>query len=127
VVHCRDAYHDLLPILKAEYSGPGIIHSFTDSWETAQKFLDLGFYIALNAILIFDKTGKLPEVAQNLPSDRILIETDAPFLSPMRGKRNEPAFVQKVAEKIAELRGETVEQVSEYTFNNALKVYGIRS
>lgn len=126
VIHCRDAYEDLTEILKAEYKGDAIIHSFTDSWETAKKFLDMGYYIALNAILIFDKTGKLPEVAKNLPSDRILIETDAPFLSPMRGKRNEPSFVAKVAEKIAELRGETLEQVSEYTFNNAVKIYDVQ-
>ncbi len=125
VIHCRDAYEDLIEILKSEYKGEAIIHSFTDSWDTAKSFLNFGYYIALNAILIFDKTGKLPEVAKNLPSDRILIETDAPFLSPMRGKRNEPAYVVKVAEKIAELRGESLEQVAEYTFNNALKFYNI--
>jgi TatD DNase family protein len=125
VIHCRDAYHDLIPILKSEYTCDAIIHSFTDSWETAKKFLDMGYYIALNAILIFDKTGKLPEVAKNLPSDRILVETDAPFLSPVRGKRNEPANVMKVVEKVAELRGEAVEKVAEYTFNNALKIYNI--
>ncbi len=125
IIHCRDAYLDLLEILKAEYSGAAIVHSFTDSWETAKKFLDRGYFIALNAILIFDKTDKLPEVAKNLPSDRILLETDAPFLSPMRGKRNEPAFVAKVAEKLAELRNEDLEKVAEYTFNNARKFYNV--
>ena len=127
VIHCRDAYHDLIPIMKAEYQGDVIIHSFTDSWETAQKFLGMGYYIALNAILIFDKSCKLAEVAKNLPSDRILVETDAPFLSPVRGKRNVPMNVLKVVEKIAELRGETVEQVAEYTFNNALQIYKIKA
>ncbi|HEX5429583.1 MAG TPA: TatD family hydrolase [Patescibacteria group bacterium] len=127
VIHCREAYGDLIEIMKSEYNGLAIIHSFTDSWDTAKKFLDMGYYIALNAILIFDKTGKLPEVAKLAPSDRILIETDAPFLSPVRGRRNEPSNVVKVAEKIAELRGESLEQVSEYTFNNALKIYGLRS
>jgi TatD DNase family protein len=126
VIHCRDAYEDLIEILKVEYQGNAIVHSFTDSWETAKKFLDRGYYIALNAILIFDKTGKLPEVAKNLPSDRILTETDAPFLSPIRGKRNEPANVMKVVEKIAELRGESVEEVANYTFNNACKIYNVQ-
>ncbi len=132
VIHCRDlpagrqdAYKDLLEILNSEYDGNANIHSFTDSWDTAKKFLDKGYFIALNAILIFDKTGQLAEVAEKLPSDRILIETDAPFLSPMRGKRNEPSFVEKVAEKLAEVRGESLEQVSEYTFNNALKFFNI--
>jgi TatD DNase family protein len=125
VIHCRDAYDDLIEILKAEYTGSAIVHSFTDSWEIAKKFLDMGFYLGLNAILIFDKTGKLQEVAKNLPSDRILLETDAPFLSPVRGVRNVPQNVRKVAEKLAELRGESLEQISEYTFNNALKIYNI--
>ncbi len=125
VIHCRDAYEDLIEILKAEYTGEAVVHSFTDSMETAKKFLDMGYYIGLNAILIFDKTSKLAEVAKNIPSDRMLTETDAPFLSPIRGKRNEPANVVKVVEKIAELRGESIEKVSEYTFNNALKFYNI--
>lgn len=127
VIHCRDAYQDGYEILRDEHKGECIIHSFTDSWETAKKFLDLGYYIALNAILIFDKSGKLSEVAKNLPSDRILTETDAPFLSPVQGKRNDPTNVKKVVEKIATLRNESIEKVSEYTFNNALKIYGIRS
>ncbi|MBX4204767.1 MAG: TatD family hydrolase [Candidatus Doudnabacteria bacterium] len=123
VIHCRDAYHDLIEILQAEYTGQAIIHSFTDSGDTAKKFLDLGYYIALNAILIFDKTGRLAEVAKNLPSDRILIETDAPFLSPNRGKRNEPANVKRVAERIAEIREVSLEEVSDLTFTNACRIY----
>jgi TatD DNase family protein len=139
VIHCRDlpspelrqagAYEDLLSIMKSEFKGQAIIHSFTDSWETAKKFLDLGYCIAFNGIVFFDKSGKLAEVVKNMPSDRILTETDAPFLAPPphRGKRNEPSYVKFVAEKIAEIRGEDFEKVSEYTFNNALKIYGIRS
>ncbi len=128
VIHCRDAYEDLLQIIKSEYEGQAIIHSFTDSWETAKKFLDLGYYIALNAILIFDKSGNLAEVAKNLPSDRILIETDAPFLAPppYRGKRNQPDYVRYVVEKIVQIRNESLEKVSELTFENALEVYGIK-
>ncbi|MBX4191640.1 MAG: TatD family hydrolase [Candidatus Doudnabacteria bacterium] len=125
VIHCRDAYDDLMAIMKAEYKGDAIIHSFTDSWSTAKKFLDMGFFIALNAILIFDKTGKLAEVAKNLPSDRILVETDAPFLSPIKGERNQPAHTAKVIARIAELRGETDETLAERTYNNACAIYKI--
>ncbi len=128
IIHCRDAYEDVLDILKSEFkNGRGIIHSFTGDWITAKKFLDFNFYVALNGILAFDKTGRLAEVCKNLPSDKILIETDAPYLAPppYRGKRNEPAYVKHVAEKIAELRGETIEQVAEYTFNNACSIFGI--
>ena len=133
VIHCRDivgstkAYEDVLDILKSSYTGIGIIHSFTDSWETAKKFLDLGFYVALNGIIFFDKSGNLEEVCKNLPSDRILTETDAPFLTPPpnRGKRNTPANVRLVAEKIAELRGEEFDVVCDQTYKNALSVFKI--
>lgn len=128
IIHCRDAYDDLIEILKAEHTGPaGIIHSFTDSWETAKRFLDLGFYIGLNAILIFDKTGRLTDVAKNAPSDRILTETDAPFLTPPpeRSKRNVPMNVKTVAARIGELRGVSQEKIGEMTYNNALKVFDI--
>jgi TatD DNase family protein len=125
VIHCRDAYSDLIEMMKAEYSGQAIIHSFADTWDTAKKFLDMGFYLAFNAILIFDKTGNLAKAAQNAPSDKILIETDAPFLSPIQGVRNEPANVRKIAEKIAQFRNESLTDVSKYTFNNALKIYNI--
>lgn len=130
VIHCRDAYEDLIQILKSEnYEGDAIIHSFTDTWETAEKFLDMGYFLAFNGILTYDKSGKLSEVAKNAPSDRILVETDAPFLTPHpnRNDRNTPANVTKVVERIAELRGESVEQVSEYTFKNALSIYNIKN
>jgi TatD DNase family protein len=125
--HCRDAYEDLIEILKAEFQGQGVIHSFTDTWETAKKFLDLGFYIGLNGILTFDKTGKLAEVVKNAPFDRILIETDAPYLAPppYRGKRNEPLYVQYVAGKIAEIKGLNWDQVGEQTFQNAKALFKI--
>jgi TatD DNase family protein len=127
VIHCRDAYDDCLDILKAEYKGGGIMHSFTGDWETARKFLDLGFHMALNGILMFDKTGRLNEVCQNLPSDRILSETDAPYLAPPphRGKRNEPAFVRYIVDKMAEIRWVAAENMANLTYNNALSVYNI--
>ena len=128
IIHCRDAYADLLEILKSEYAGlQGVAHSFTDTWEIAKKFLDLGFYIALNGILTFDKTGKLAEVVANTPADRLLTETDAPYLTPppYRGKRNEPSYVEFVAEKIAEIKGVEKEEVEETTTQNARDLYKI--
>jgi TatD DNase family protein len=129
IIHCRDAYEDLLEIMKAEYKGQAVIHSFTDTWETAKRFLDLGYYIALNGILTFDKTGKLAEVCKNTPNDRILVETDAPYLTPppFRGKRNEPAYVQYVAAKVAEIKGLTLAEAGEMTFKNACSLFGIKN
>lgn len=127
VIHCRDAYDDCLEILKAEYKGEGIMHSFTGDWPTAKKFLDIGFYVALNGILMFDKTGRLNEVCQNLPSDRILSETDAPYLAPppYRGKRNEPAYVKYIVEYMAQIRWTDSEEMTRQTFKNAVSVYNI--
>jgi TatD DNase family protein len=128
IIHSRDAYVDLLEILKAEYKGSRvIIHSFTDTWETAKKFLDMGFYIALNGILTFDKTGRLAEVAEKTPLNMLLTETDAPYLAPppFRGKRNEPLYVQYVAQKIADIKKLPVEEVGQQTFENAKKLFRI--
>lgn len=128
VIHCRDAYEDCLEILNSEYAGGGIMHSFTGDWETAKKFLDIGFYVALNGILIFDKSGRLNEVCKNLPSDKILSETDAPYLAPPphRGKRNEPAYVKYVVDAMAAIRWITEEEMARITFENALAVYNIK-
>lgn len=128
IIHCRDAYEDLLEILKAEYKDlPGVIHSFTDSWETAKKFLAAGFHIGINGILTFDKTGRLAEVVTKVPFDRLVTETDAPYLTPppYRGKRNEPAYVKYVVDKIAEVRKIDVEEVAKITFENACKLFKV--
>lgn len=129
IIHCRDAYGDILDILKREYAGqPGVIHSFTDNWDTAKQFLDIGFYVALNGILTFDKSGKLAEVVENTPIDRLLTETDAPYLTPppYRGKRNEPNYVQYVAAKIAEIKKIDPAEAGLQTFNNAVNLFNIR-
>lgn len=127
MIHCRDAYDDLLRLLKENYDGPGEIHSFTGTWQQAKEFLDLGFYVALNGIVTFDKTGRSAEVVKNLPLEMMLLETDAPYLTPVphRGKRNEPAYVKFVAEKIAELKGVDISEVEKVTTENARKLYGI--
>jgi TatD DNase family protein len=129
IIHCRDAYADVLEILKSEYKdGPGVIHSFTDTWDTAKQFLDLGFYVALNGILTFDKTGKLAEVVEKTPFDKLIIETDAPYLTPppFRGKRNEPNYVQYVAQKIADIKKLPLEEVANQTFKNACNLFKVR-
>lgn len=128
IIHCRDAYEDLLAILKSEKFNNGVAHSFTDTWDTAKKFLDQGFYIALNGILTFDKTGKLAEVVEKTPIDKLLIETDAPYLTPppYRGKRNEPSYVQYVAKRIGEIKNMSMSEVGNVTFANACKLFQIK-
>lgn len=126
--HCREAYDDMLKILDA-YSGiRGVVHSFTGDWEVAKKFLDRGFLLGINGILTFDKSGRLAEVCRKSPLESLVTETDAPYLAPvpMRGKRNEPAYVSHIVAKIAELRGLNLEAAEEELFRNALGFFRIR-
>ena len=122
IVHTREARKDTMDILENEdaESAGGIIHCFTEDWETAKRALDIGFYISLSGILTFKNARELQEVAKKLPLDRILIETDSPYLSPVphRGKTNQPAFVKHVAEFLAELRGDSVENIAKMTSDN---------
>lgn len=139
VIHCRpsngktDAYDDVLSILKTETRNSKLetprfeVHSFTGDWPTAEKFLELGGYLGINGILTFDKTGVLAEVVKNTPLERILLETDSPYLAPApnRGKRNEPWAVKIVAQKIAELKNLSIEDVAEQTTKNAKELFDI--
>ena len=122
IVHTREARKDTMDILENEgaESAGGIIHCFTENWETAKRALDIGFYISLSGIVTFKNAKELQEVAKKLPLDRILIETDSPYLAPVphRGKTNQPAFVKHVAEFLAELRGDTVENIAKATTDN---------
>ena len=127
VIHTRDARDDTMDILEhenAEQAG-GIIHCFTENWETAQRALDIGFYISLSGIVTFKNAVELQEVAKKLPLDRILIETDAPYLAPVphRGKTNKPAYVKHVAEFLAQLRGDTVENIAHATTENFHRLF----
>lgn len=122
IIHTREARQDTMTILEkenAEQAG-GIIHCFTENWETAQRALDIGFYISLSGIVTFKSAKELQDVAKKLPLDRILIETDSPYLAPVphRGKTNKPVFVKHVAEFLAELRGDTVENIAATTTAN---------
>lgn len=129
VYHVRDAHQDMLDLMKARkgrLSG-GIIHCFSGSWEIAKEYLKLGFFISFAGPVTFKKAPKLQEAAVSVPIDRLLIETDSPYLAPepVRGRRNEPANVRYVAEKIAALRGMPLEEVAAATTANAMRVYRI--
>ncbi len=127
IVHTREAASDTLAILKEEGASEagGVMHCFTETWEVAKAALDLGFYISFSGIVTFKNAEKLREVATRVPLDRLLIETDAPYLapSPHRGKVNEPAYVARVAEAIAKLRGLTVEAVGTATTENFFELF----
>lgn len=126
VIHTRSASSDTLAILREEGedggagSGGGVFHCFTETMEVARAALDLGFYISFSGILTFKKAQELREVAAFVPLDRMLIETDSPYLAPvpMRGKVNNPSYVPFVAQQIAQLRGMTAEAVGELTNRN---------
>jgi len=127
IIHTREARDDTMDILEqnnAEHAG-GIIHCFTEDWNTAKRALDIGFYISLSGIVTFKNAKELQEVAKQLPLDRILIETDSPYLAPVphRGKTNQPAFVKHVAEFLAELRGDTVENIAQASSDNFKRLF----
>ena len=122
VVHTRESAEDTLRILEEEGANTvgGVMHCFTESWSIAQKALELGFYISLSGIVTFKNAALVKEVAQNCPLDRLLIETDSPYLAPVpyRGKPNEPSYVRYVGEEIAKLRGIALQDVAEATTEN---------
>lgn len=129
VYHVRDAHQDMIDLMKAQHGklSGGIIHCFSGSWEIAREYLKMGFYISFAGPVTFKKAPKLQEAAVNVPLDRILVETDSPYLTPepYRGRRNEPAHVYHVAEKIAALRGMSLEDFAAQTTANAMRVYRI--
>ena len=127
-VHDREAHGDTLAILKKEGRGiKGVLHCFSGSWEMAQEIYKLGWFIGVDGPLTYKNAAKLPEIVARFPLERILVETDAPYLAPvpMRGKQNEPAFVTYVAAKVAEIRGISMEMVAKQTSINAEELYGI--
>jgi TatD DNase family protein len=127
IIHCREAWPDCLELLEQFWrpSGlPGIFHCFSGGPEVAERGLAMGFYISFAGNLTFSKATGLRELAAQLPLERLLVETDAPYLAPVphRGQRNEPAFVAEVARKLAELRGITPERVCEQTGTNFFRL-----
>ncbi|MGC6531078.1 MAG: TatD family hydrolase [Candidatus Puniceispirillaceae bacterium] len=128
IIHARDADDDMAAILEDEYQKGayrGVLHCFSSGAELARRALAIGFYVSFSGIVTFKSASEIQEVAKSVPLDRILVETDAPFLAPvpMRGKKNEPAFARHTAEFLAELRGVTVERLAEQTTDNALRLF----
>ncbi|MFC6203584.1 TatD family hydrolase [Psychrobacter urativorans] len=120
IIHMRDAKDDTIDILKSEGAEHGIIHCFTEDWDTAKRALDLGFYISFSGIVSFKSAQMIQDAARKMPRDRLLIETDSPYLAPVpkRGRPNEPAYVPYVASYLADMYGCSSDEVGELTAKN---------
>jgi TatD DNase family protein len=127
VIHTRSAANDTLAIMREEdaQAARGVMHCFTESWEVARAALDLGFYISFSGIVTFKNAVDLQETARKVPLDRMLIETDSPYLAPVpfRGKTNEPAYVRHVGEFLATLRGEPLDRIASVTTENFFNLF----
>ncbi len=130
-IHSRDAAQDTLEIMKAAHSEEigGVIHCFSYSWDMAKIYLDMGFYLGIGGVVTFKNSRKLKEVVEKAPMEQIVLETDAPYLSPepYRGKRNTSLNLKYVVEQIAELKGMTSDEVIQITWDNARKLYRMDS
>lgn len=130
IVHSRDAQEDTLNILRSERADEvgGVMHCFSGSVETARELLNMGFMISFAGPITFKNAKRLPEVIKYVPEDMILIETDCPYLAPepYRGKRNEPANVRLIAERIAEIKGKPFDYIAEKTTANAKRLFNIQ-
>ena len=129
IIHTRAAAADTLRIMEeegADHIG-GVMHCFTETWEVARRALDMNFYISFSGIVTFKNAKIIKEVAQNMPAERILIETDSPYLAPVpyRGKTNQPAFVRHVAEEIARLRNVSLDEIAATTSNNFFNLFKV--
>ena len=129
VIHDREAHDEILHVLKKEapFAAAGVMHCFSGDWQLATQVLDLGFFISIPGVVTFNKASALQEVAQKSPLDKLILETDAPFLAPdpYRGRTNLPEYMLYTAQKIADLRGLSVEEVARITTDNALKLFNI--
>jgi TatD DNase family protein len=129
VIHTRAAAADTIAIMRAERAGEagGVMHCFTETWEVANAALELGFHISFSGIVTFKNAVELKEVARRVPLDRMLIETDSPYLAPVpfRGKRNQPAWVRYVGEAVAQLRGVPVDVIARATSENFFRLFRI--
>jgi TatD DNase family protein len=127
IIHCRDAAEDTLRILREENASDvgGIMHCFVDNWDTAQQAMEMGFYISFSGIVTFKNAKTVQSVAKQVPLERMLVETDAPYLAPVphRGKTNKPAYVRHVAEFIADLRDESFETIARVTTANFFRLF----
>lgn len=130
IIHTRDAREDTINLLK-EHKNPetkGVLHCFTESWEMAQEAIELGMYISISGIVTFKTATELQDVVKKIPLDKLLIETDSPWLAPVpyRGKPNQPGFVREVGEFIAQLKGVSVEELAKVTTDNFYELFAIK-
>ena len=127
IIHMREATEDTLRVLKEEDAGEigGVMHCFVEDWETAKRALDLNFHISFSGIVTFKNAQDLKDVARRLPIEKMLVETDSPYLAPVpyRGKSNQPAYVKHVAEHVAELRNVPTEEIAEVTGENFFNLF----
>lgn len=127
IIHTRDARQDTLDIMReegAEQVG-GVLHCFTESWEMAEAAMEMGFYISFSGIVTFKNASELRAIAEKVPDDRFLIETDSPYLAPVphRGKQNQPAYVVHVAQLLAEVRDQSVEDIAKQSSANYWRLF----
>jgi TatD DNase family protein len=131
IIHDRNAHQEILTILREEngFDRGGVIHCFSGDYEMAKKCLDQGFYISIPGTITFKNATSLQEVVKKIPLERIIVETDAPFLAPLpfRGKRNEPSYVKYTAEKVGELKNKSFEEVAHQTSENTKHLFKIPS
>lgn len=129
IIHSRDAKKDTIRMMQEEGASEagGIMHCFVEDWETAVKAMEMDFYISFSGIVTFKNAEALREVAREVPADRLLVETDSPYLAPVphRGKSNQPAYVRHVAEFLADLRGVSFEELSAQTTGNFNRLFGL--
>lgn len=127
IVHTRDARADTIDLIREHgcREAAGVLHCFTETWEMAQAALDLNYYISISGIVTFKNAAELRDVAKKIPIERLLIETDSPYLAPVpyRGKSNQPRYVRAVAEYVAELRGLSLAQLAEHTTDNFFRLF----
>ncbi|MDG1751128.1 MAG: YchF/TatD family DNA exonuclease [Thalassotalea sp.] len=130
IIHTRDAQEDTLNILREENAQNvgGILHCFTETWEMAEQAIDMGFYISFSGIVTFKNASALREVAKKVPDDKILIETDSPYLAPVphRGEQNQPAYVVEVAKHLASIRGQSVEHIAKISTENFKHLFKLK-
>jgi TatD DNase family protein len=130
VIHTREAWEDTLALIKENWDARigGVFHCFAGGPLEAEQVLELGFHVSFSGMVTFSKAGQVQEAARVVPRNRLLIETDAPYLAPVphRGKRNEPAYMALTARKLAGLRGESFEEVADVTSGNFLALFGVR-
>ncbi|MHB8620952.1 MAG: TatD family hydrolase [Chloroflexota bacterium] len=127
VVHDREAHEEVVALLVEHKARRGVMHCFSGDWELARRCLDLGFFISIAGPVTYKNAAHLPEVAARVPADRLVLETDSPFLSPhpFRGQRNEPARVRLTAERVAQARGVDLDRLAEQTTANATALFGL--